>query len=152
MLNKLEKIPSYFEWLIIVSAFISLIISIISFLFVIYARKRVRRAEEMVQQIIEAVNKLSIDAHKAAESAALSSATAKESAKSAARTIAVAEESAKSAKVSVIASSNSAKSAEIAAGFVNRATELLMSRFNEKEKMLGDEKDMPPTQLEDPKK
>lgn len=124
MFEQLTRIHSYFEWAIIGSAFFSLILSLYAFLLVIFTRRRVRRAEDMVRQIVEGVNKLSTEAHNASESAA--------------RAAAAAEESAKAAKDSAIASKNSSTTAEISAGTINRAAELLTGKLDDNRKMLGE--------------
>lgn len=124
MLEQLTQIQSYLEWAIIGSAFLSLILSLYAFILVILTRRRVRRSEDTVRQILEGVNKLSAEAHSASESAA--------------RAAAAAEESAKAAKDSAMASRNAAKTAEISAGTVNRAAELLTSKVDDERKMLGE--------------
>lgn len=130
MFDKFAKIPSYFEWLVIASAFLALVLSSLSLWLMIFARRRVSRAEDFVKEIASAVNKIATDAERAAENASVAASAS--------------AESAKAARESASAATSSARNAETAVETINRGGErLIESELGQKQ--LGEARETLPT-------
>src|SRR5689334_4480381 len=64
MTETFVKLESYFDWLVIACGFVALLLSFVSLLLVIVARNRIARAETMITQAVDAINKVIKDSER----------------------------------------------------------------------------------------